>query len=182
MDKRPTQAELLALLKKNPTSFVHVIVEQLARDEAQRLITEGADENTDWEDVYDDMGGDDLAVINEAAGTLQYEDISFREVYSKGGGEGGGETVVRVWEVVVGAKRKKPTADEKKWKAQAALDKSGEVVALIRGGGYYSSYEGTEWNDDVELVEAHQVITTKYFTAEERKNSTENFVINLAKD
>jgi hypothetical protein len=141
-----TQKQLLDLLKK-PYAFL----EAYGTERAEQLIIERAEDNA--EDNITAGGlivcdyGNIIEFVEEECLNKPFEGITLTEVYSVGGGEGGGDSVVRVWAVTV----------------------DGEVKAHIRATGFYESYSGTEYNDEAELVEAHEVIETKYFTAAERK-------------
>ncbi len=61
------------------------------------------------------------------------------EAYSKGGGEGGGETVIRVYEI-----------------------KYEGGVVYVRATGSYYSHDGTYWNDDFTFVRPKEVTVIKY--------------------
>lgn len=51
-----------------------------------------------------------------------------------------------------------------------------EVLVYFRIGGYYQSYDGTEWNNDVEIVKPYAIRTVVYMTDAERKDSGETFI------
>lgn len=74
--------------------------------------------------------------------TLEAGDWTMVEVYSEGGGEGGGEHVERVFKI---------------------SNSTGESM-FFRITGYYASYAGTEWNGDFEEVEPREVLVTQYFS------------------
>ena len=72
-------------------------------------------------------------------GNEDYDDneVQLKTVHSVGGNEGGGENVVRVFE----------------------HDNDGEKI-YFRLTGFYSSYHGTDWDEDfVRVVPAEKVIT-----------------------
>jgi hypothetical protein len=60
-----------------------------------------------------------------------YKDLDITPVVIQGGYEGGGETVVRVYKIV---------------------DHTHNEIIYLRRTGYYSSYNGTEWDDTLEQV------------------------------
>lgn len=75
-----------------------------------------------------------------------YEGYSYKQVYGKGGFEGGGDSVERVYEIF----------------------KDGQSTGIFfQHDGFYSSYEGTEWDTSVCRVYPRQVVVTKYFDSPE---------------
>ena len=81
-------------------------------------------------------------IYTEELGREEYDEDELglgeiKEVHSKGGGEGGGDTVERVLHFV-------------------------EHDVYISFGGYYSSYEGTEWDSEITEVKPKQVEVTIY--------------------
>jgi hypothetical protein len=70
--------------------------------------------------------------------------FSFESVYEEGGYEGGGEHAEHVFKVT-----------------NPALD--GFVPFYFRTVGFYSSYNGTDWNDSFTIVEPREVVVTQYF-------------------
>lgn len=143
-----TQKQLLALLKK-PYAFL----EAYGGERAELIVVEHNAETGDNIAGGDLIAGDYgniVEFVEEECMNKPFEGIVLNEVFSVGGGEGGGESVIRVWSVKV----------------------DGETKAHIRVTGYYQSYNGTEYNEEADLVEAHDVIETKFFTAAERKKAT----------
>jgi len=65
--------------------------------------------------------------------------------YDEGGYEGGGDYVSRVYAICL-------------------IDDSGKAkpVAFIKHNGSYSSYEGTEWDEEVSIVHPKQVMVTQW--------------------
>ena len=59
-----------------------------------------------------------------------------------------------------------------------AIEKDGVPIAYFRTSGYYTSYDGNEWDDvdKVDLVRPFKVEVTKFMTAGERKSSREKFL------
>lgn len=47
-----------------------------------------------------------------------------------------------------------------------AVCKGEEVIVNFRLTGYYSSYEGNEWNNSIELVEPREVLVTQWFATD----------------
>lgn len=143
-----TQKQLLALLKK-PNAFLRAY----ANERAELIAAVHNSENGDTITGGDLIESDYVTIINfieEECLNAPFEGITLAEVYSVGGGEGSGESVIRVWSV--------------------SLD--GDALAHIRVTGYYESYNGTEYNDDeADLVEPHNVVETRYFTKAERKRA-----------
>lgn len=102
-DDAEKRAELIELATSNPTEFIDVFVKVAGVDKG------------DFEDsLYDYRTKTQRSAFG----------ITLTVVHSIGGGEGGGETVVRVF----------------------AVNADGKVVAYLKRRGFYSSYEGTEWN------------------------------------
>jgi hypothetical protein len=85
--------------------------------------------------------------VSESLGRLfNYCDIEladgfdFEEVYSEGGGEGGGEYVERVWEIKYG----------------------GTHIAFVRTIGSYYSHDGIYWSGDFWFCEPKEVVVVEY--------------------
>lgn len=151
-----TQKQFLALLK-TPYAFLEAYATARAEASAVEWNAENPEDTpiTGAQVIEDDYGNDVVAFVDEECMNKPIEGIVLNDVYSVGGGEGGGESVIRVWSVKV----------------------DGEIKAHIRVTGFYQSYNGTDYNEDAELVEAHEVIETKYFTPQERKrDKTSRFI------
>lgn len=161
-------SKLETLLKKDAWGFLNELVAQAAEVDAALLKEKNPEDNATAEDIIDDLGGT-IGFIEESINSIQADGYSLREVYSKGGGEGGGESVIRIWAVIQGATRKKRTKDDIEWGIPASLNNDGEVVAHIRVRGFYESYNGTEWDDGAEFVFPQEVTVTKYFNKAELK-------------
>lgn len=109
----------------------------------------------DDDDDDDELSGsllDDLAY-----GDAQVEGLYIRTVYEVGGGEGGGERVERVYEFVLN-----PEIGKDKYNRPQLVGGTGTPLLYVRSTGYYSSDDGTTWDDEYERVYPHQVITTEY--------------------
>lgn len=94
-------------------------------------------------DVVKTLLGERLRYENS---TMSVGGITLSLVEEVGGREGGGESVVRVVKVT---------------------DDTGLTVTFLRMGGYYASYEGTEWDNDVEVVYPREVTVIQYFNIDE---------------
>jgi hypothetical protein len=69
------------------------------------------------------------------------EGYHYKQVHSEGGHEGGGEHVERIYEIY----------------------KDDQTTGIFfELAGFYSSYEGIEWDDCVTRVYPHQVMVTQY--------------------
>jgi hypothetical protein len=69
--------------------------------------------------------------------------VQLSEVYSDGGGEGGGEDVERVYSLT--------------------NVESGVVLNYVQLNGFYTSGYGTEWDDSISIVCPREVIEIRYF-------------------
>lgn len=87
------------------------------------------------------IGPESVYDIEELDETNKADGVFIKVVYAEGGGEGGGEHVERVFSV----------------------NGTEGPVSYLRVTGYYQSYNGTDWNDDWELVEPRKVVVTQYF-------------------
>ena len=164
-------SKLETLLQKDAYGFLTELVTQFSEiDAAFWNENNPTDEPLTGEGLLGDVGDSIIGYIEETGSTMQVDGYSLREVYSKGGGEGGGESVIRVWAVVKGATRKKPSKHDREYKTMPSLNTDdGEVVAHIRARGFYESYNGTEWDDDAEFVFPQEITVTKYFNKAELK-------------
>lgn len=72
--------------------------------------------------------------------TIDDVNVRYKLVHSKGGFEGGGESVERVLEF-----------------------KIGRQTTFVRVLGSYESYNGTEWDDDWKVVYPREVKVIQYF-------------------
>jgi hypothetical protein len=68
---------------------------------------------------------------------------SLEVVESEGGYEGGGESASRVFAIV---------------------NSRDDRLGYFKITGFYSSYNGTEWDDEIEVVYPHEVLVTQYTT------------------
>lgn len=101
-----------------------------------------------WLKIFMDENGFDESNADEFDGS-DFEGIKMIEVYSEGGHEGGGEHAELVFAVA----------------PIGSVVKAGRVegaLAYIRATGYYASNEGTEWDDDYEIVEPRDVMVVQY--------------------
>jgi hypothetical protein len=71
-----------------------------------------------------------------------FDNMSIKLVHGQGGDEGDGEYVERVFGFFVGE----------------------EPISYARCTGYYESYHGTTWDNNVHVVYPREVTETKYFT------------------
>ena len=98
-----------------------------------------------YENVFDDEELYSLTtvfqIIEDYADRKIYKNLDFSIVVCEGGGEGGGETVVRVMKVV---------------------DYVHNEIIYLRRTGYYASYDGTTWDDDFEQVFPEEVKVIKF--------------------
>ena len=85
------------------------------------------DKHLAWEDFDSD----------EQAAALAENIGEYKIVYSKGGNEGGGDTMIRVFEFV------------------------GHDV-FLKATGYYASYNGTDWDGEFTEVRPHEKVITVY--------------------
>lgn len=86
-----------------------------------------------------------LGWVEEYANNV-YEGYSYVRVDGRGGYEGGGDRVERVYEIF----------------------KDGQTTGIFfQHDGFYSSYEGTEWDHNVSRVYPCQVMVTQYHTTPE---------------
>jgi hypothetical protein len=93
--------------------------------------------NSELEDLdYSDLGF-------EFSGKIDHDTFRIKLVHEVGGGEGEGETVERVWEVI-----------------DTFVDKSLGFAMLT---GFYTSYNGTDWDSTLTRVYPRQVTVTQYF-------------------
>lgn len=92
----------------------------------------------------------------ELADNASVHGIALKTVESEGGGEGGGDSVTRVYEVLKNVTPGKKRGFE-----------GGETICFLRSCGYYSSEEGTEWDNDFDRVYPRQVVVTQYFDSPE---------------
>lgn len=113
---------------------------------------ENAESAEDLEDIMGDWMSEALseALYSDGerlgvAGLSLYAQV----VHSQGGGEGEGEYVERVF---------------------AVKDEKDEVLHYLKITGYYSSYNGTDWDDKWEEVEPYEVTVTKYKKKKVKKN------------
>lgn len=138
-----TQTQLLALLKTQPYAFLQAYGTDIANANAEDWNAENPEDTPiTGEQIIDRDYGNVVGFVDEECMGKPIDDIVMATVYHVGGGEGGGENVVRVWSVTV----------------------AGEIKAYIRVTGYYASYRGTEYNESAELVEARDVLVTQYFS------------------
>lgn len=152
---------------KNATKFLQDFALALAAVEAADRMKQYPEDGTiTAEDVVDDNNGAFEYIESDGVGVL-VDGVVLKQVEAVGGGEGGGETVLRVWAVIEGAIPAKPTR-----KNGYTSYSDGVVVAHIRLGGYYTSYEGIEFDDKAEFVFPQQVTVTQYFNAKELKKVT----------
>lgn len=84
-----------------------------------------------------------LQVQEDMCGQL-YKDLDFYTVVHKGGGEGNGESVVRVYKIV---------------------DHINHEIIYIRRTGTYYSYDGIEWDYELEQVYPKAVEVIMYTNA-----------------
>ena len=87
----------------------------------------------------ENFNGDDL---DELSGHVILG-IQLSEVYSDGGGEGGGENVERVYSLT-------------------DVD-TGRVLNYVQLTGFYTSGYGTEWDDSISIVCPREVVEIRYF-------------------
>lgn len=74
--------------------------------------------------------------------------FTLKSVYEEGGGEGGGESVERVYAIIETAAPK-------------------VHLKYIRLDGFYTSHHGTDWDEDPYEVFPHAVTRTEYYKAGE---------------
>jgi len=91
-------------------------------------------------------GGESFDVFTYGCSKHNINGITLAVVDEEGGYEGGGEHVERV--ISIGHSAHKP-------------------IAYVRIVGYYASYAGTEWCDEVTRVYPREVVVTQYFETEE---------------
>jgi hypothetical protein len=145
-----TKEELLAL---SPTDLIRYIMVAAYMDAGNESIDELDPEATDYQDEFDDM-------LMEAQNELLYSEggeigvkglaLRAKVVYANGGGEGGGDHVERVLSII---------------------DEKDEAIYHLRITGFYSSYNGTDWDDEWEEVEPYEVTVTKYKKKKAKKKN-----------
>lgn len=141
-----SREELLAL---KPVDLMKYILVAWYADQGNGLgdfedELEAAETADDREDVIGDW-------MSEALSEALYSDgdklgvpglsLYVQVVHSQGGGEGEGEYVERVF---------------------AVKDEKDEALHYLKITGYYSSYNGTDWDDKWEEVEPYEVTVIKY--------------------
>lgn len=83
-----------------------------------------------------------ISDLEDCALTYDVLGCTLKKVHSEGGCEGGGDHA----EIVFG------------------IMYNGACVQHFRVTGYYSSYDGTDWDDVIEVVFPREVLVTQYFT------------------
>ncbi len=78
-----------------------------------------------------------------------YHGFSIELVNSEGGTEGGGEYVERVFKIT-----------------EFNITEPAQEPVYLRRTGFYSSYNGIEYDGEFEIVIPREVIVTEYYTAE----------------
>lgn len=103
-------------------------------------------EDYDYEQDGDELDEDESDEAREARETeikKKIEELNLILVHETGGHEGGGESAERVF-------------------LHKDVSKNGVDKIYIRITGFYSSYEGTNWDEDIERVQPETVVATIY--------------------
>jgi hypothetical protein len=77
-------------------------------------------------------------------------DLGVFEVQAEGGGEGQGEKVIRIFAIAP------------KGSLINDIQQINGALGYVKLGGFYSSYNGTEWDDDLRVVYPKVVQVTKF--------------------
>lgn len=138
-----TSKELETLARKNVDKFLGVFLENvvLVSERAKDAVSELADCRCEEETA---CGINDPDTYRYFTNEDKYLGIHIEEYDSEGGGEGEGDHAEIVFAVL----------------------KDEEVITYFRITGFYSSYSGTEWNEEVEEVAPREVLVTKWFATD----------------
>jgi len=106
--------------------------------ETEKLVLDLFNEVVDdkAEEVYDINGYE----LEECLGKYSNDNYSIEEV-EHSGGEGQGEEM---------------------WKVFKIQDLKTKEATYFRKSGYYDSWNGTEWQENIELVESYEVTVTRW--------------------
>jgi hypothetical protein len=129
-----TNKEFAALALSDPHKLLLAFQDKY-NEEYERVVFEHGDES--------EIDGDVLLEAAESyftgAGVLG---LYLKMVDQEGGYEGGGDHAEMVF----------------------AISSNNNVLTYLRITGYFNSYDGTRWNDEVVVVYPQEVTETKYFT------------------
>jgi len=157
-----TKTKNIRELLTKPAQFLHEFADRAAQQAADEYNKKNSRPITAEEIQEDYYSGKVGYLDSECASNVMIDGLILREVEGHGGGEGGGDSVLRVWAVIEGAELKKS-----KYGPHYV---GGTEIAHIRATGYYSSYNGTEWDESSpELVFPQVVSITKYYNKTELK-------------
>lgn len=152
--KLPTPEKMLELASSGKVSDIKKFIKHWAHAGRLKMVEEGVYD--DVQDIIDD--GDEMSHDHGAVQEMD-DEVHYG---------------VKVSRVDCGSQH-----DGEEFEDTYAITKDGseEVLVYFRIGGYYSSYDGTEWNDDVDIVKPYTVRETVYLTAQERNECKHDFIL-----